>query len=179
MSENTNRKKANTNTPTNGDHQQKRRQTEEESSQQNLEEIKLLNENEIKYEIYILNEASSSSTSQDIDSIYQEMLAYIEKLTTKYTWNNEKFNLARPSRVHEPYFVCTGTLDFGDNLEDEWFVVYLIVKLTAKFGKKLCAQVNDYDGEFLLIHTANYLPEWASSAADNCMQNRVFIHEGN
>ena len=145
------------------------------SNEENLEEIKLFNENEIKYDIYILNETNNST---DIATFYQEMLDYIEKLNGNYIWNNEKFNLNRPQPLNESCFVCSGTLDFGDNLEDEWFVVYLIMKLSTKFTKKICAQVKDYDGEFLLIHAANFLPQWASSAADNCMNNRVYIFNG-
>jgi hypothetical protein len=143
--------------------------------EENLEEIKLLNENEIKYDIYVLNEGNGNG---DIVTFYQEMLDYIEKLNGNYIWNNEKFNLNRPQPLNDTCSVCSGTLDFGDNLEDEWFVVYLIVKLSTKFSKRLCAQVKDYDGEFLLIHVANFLPQWASSAANNCMDNRVFIYNG-
>lgn len=142
------------------------------SNDDHLEEIKLLNESEIKYDIYVLNETN------DLDAFYQEMLDYIVKLNGNYIWNNEKFSLTRPQRLNETCFLCSGSLDFGDNLEDEWFVVYLIFKLTSKFKRKLCAQVKDFDGEFLLIHAANFLPKWASSAADNCMNNRVFMFDG-
>lgn len=140
---------------------------------ENVEETKLINENEIKYDLFILN-----SESCDIDQFYIELTDQLKKLSSNYIWNNEKFALNKAHRLNEPYFVSSGTLDFGDNLEDEWFLVYLLTKLTQKYPKRLCAQVRDYDGEFLLIHTANYLPEWASSAADNCMSNRVFIYAG-
>jgi hypothetical protein len=147
--------------------------TEDENDSSKLEEIKLINENEIKYDLFILN------SDQDIDKFYGELVDHLKKLTAAYIWNNEKFVLDKaPQRLNEPYFVCSGSLDFGDNLEDEWFLVYCLTKLTQRFAKRLCAQVRDYDGEFLLIHTANYLPEWASSGADGRMTNRVFIHAG-
>jgi hypothetical protein len=39
---------------------------------------------------------------------------------------------------------------FGDNVEDEWFIVWLLLALTEKFPGA-AARVWDDDGEFLLI----------------------------
>ena len=144
-----------------------------------------LNENQIEYEIFILVENSKHK----IETFYEEMIDFVESINSKYIWNNEKFFLPnQPVRLDTPtptpntdslvsYYKCKGCIDYGDNLEDEWFVVYLLFNLTQKY-KNLLARVKDFDGDFLLIHSANYLPDWASSAADNCMNNRVFIYNG-
>ena len=118
------------------------------------------------------------------DEIYEKMIDYCNVLANDYLWNNEKFYLSRPSLVEfykdklTSYYACNGLFDYGDNVDDEWFTVYVLLKLTSKFSKILAAQIQDQDGEFMLIHSANYLPAWASSAADNFMQNRVFIYDG-
>jgi len=39
---------------------------------------------------------------------------------------------------------------FGDNVEDEWFVAWLVLELTRRF-EGATARVWDDDGEFLLI----------------------------
>ncbi|XP_077297702.1 ecdysoneless cell cycle regulator isoform X2 [Arctopsyche grandis] len=63
---------------------------------------------------------------------------------------------------------------YGDNIEDEWFIVYLILELTKRMPN-LIAQIVDNDGEFLLIEAADSLPSWANPSS--CI-NRVFISKG-
>ena len=62
-----------------------------------------------------------------------------------------------------------GCTEFGDNVEDEWFIVYLLQQITKTFPE-LTAKVGDNDGEFLLIEAADYLPKWLNP--DNS-ENRV------
>lgn len=61
------------------------------------------------------------------------------------------------------------TVQFGDNIEDEWFIVYLVLEITSLYDDIVC-QVNDSDGEFLLIEAADFLPNWINP--DNA-ENRV------
>ena len=51
-----------------------------------------------------------------------------------------------------------------------------MTKLTLKFKNQITCQIQDSDGEFLLIYLANYLPKWASNSI--IMKNRVFIFNG-
>jgi hypothetical protein len=133
-----------------------------------------LNESQIEYKIYLF-----IRENEDVQILYQEIIEYIEQLSQHYIWNNEKFQLKKPIESNNSNcYLSSGCIDFGDNLEDEWFIVFILFKLTSKFSKQLVAQTRDQDGDFLLIHAANYLPDWASSAADDCMNNRVFIYNG-
>lgn len=60
-----------------------------------------------------------------------------------------------------------GRTEYGDSVEDEWVVVWLLRRLTRKF-EDLWVKVNDSDGEFLLIEAAGTLPEWLEpEVADN------------
>lgn len=68
-----------------------------------------------------------------------------------------------------------GVTDYGDAVEDEWLIVYMLRELT-KSQPALWVRIVDADGEFLLIEAANVLPEWLSPELD---QNRVWIHDGN
>ncbi|XP_077038857.1 protein ecdysoneless homolog [Agelaius phoeniceus] len=52
-----------------------------------------------------------------------------------------------------------GTTVFGDNVEDEWFIVYLLREIAREFPG-LAASIDDNDGEFLLIEAADFLPKW-------------------
>uniref|UniRef100_A0A2I3GLB1 Ecdysoneless cell cycle regulator n=1 Tax=Nomascus leucogenys TaxID=61853 RepID=A0A2I3GLB1_NOMLE len=67
-----------------------------------------------------------------------------------------------------------GVTKFGDNIEDEWFIVYVIKQITKEFPE-LVARIEDNDGEFLLIEAADFLPKWLDP--DNST-NRVFFHHG-
>lgn len=62
-----------------------------------------------------------------------------------------------------------GISHYGDNIEDEWFIVFLLLQLTKEITG-LIVKVYDGDGEFLLIEAADYLPDWANP--DTC-ENRV------
>jgi SGT1 protein len=52
-----------------------------------------------------------------------------------------------------------GRTEYGDSVEDEWVIVWLLRELTKKF-EDLWNKINDSDGEFLLIEAAGTLPEW-------------------
>uniref|UniRef100_A0A8C4MG79 Ecdysoneless cell cycle regulator n=1 Tax=Equus asinus asinus TaxID=83772 RepID=A0A8C4MG79_EQUAS len=67
-----------------------------------------------------------------------------------------------------------GVTKFGDNIEDEWFIVYVVKQITKEFPE-LVARIEDNDGEFLLIEAADFLPKWLDP--DNST-NRVFFHHG-
>lgn len=60
-----------------------------------------------------------------------------------------------------------GITFYGENIQDEWFIVELLFHLTKKFDG-LIARVIDSDGEFMLIEAAEHLPQWANP--DTCMQ---------
>lgn len=68
-----------------------------------------------------------------------------------------------------------GVTHFGDNIQDEWFIVALLYEFTRQIPD-LIVRVADSDGEFLLIEAANHLPEWASNP-EQCT-NKVFIMNG-
>lgn len=68
----------------------------------------------------------------------------------------------------------SGHLRFGDNLEDEWFVVFLLFEISKAFPN-LSIRVWDSDGEFLLIESAFHLPKWLNPETS---ENRVFIRRG-
>ena len=67
-----------------------------------------------------------------------------------------------------------GITNFGDNVEDEWLIVYLLWEISKAFPQ-LWVRVSDSDGEFLLIEAAKVLPKWLSPENDT---NRVWIHQG-
>lgn len=93
-----------------------------------------------------------------------------------YIWQKDVFclHVCRTERgrgaesgrtAHEQYL--WGQVRFEDNIDDEWFLVWLLREISARFGN-LAVKVWDDDGEFLLIEAAYALPRWLSpEIADN------------
>lgn len=75
-------------------------------------------------------------------------------------------------------FIGTSTLsgrtEYGDSVEDEWVVTWLLRELTKKFND-LWVKITDSDGEFLLIEASGTLPAWLEP---DVAENRVWIHDG-
>jgi hypothetical protein len=152
-----------------------------------------LNETQITYKIFITinnNNNNNDHKKDNIETLFKSMKDHLDSLSSFYIWNNERLILDE-SKLQlitskketnfndKSIYLYKGQIDFGDNLEDEWFIVYLLKKLTAKYSGIVSAQCHDSDGEFILIQAANFLPKWASSAADASTLNRVFIFEDN
>ena len=68
-----------------------------------------------------------------------------------------------------------GKVSVGDNVEDEWFIISLLFYLSEKIPD-IVIQINDQDGEILLIESADYLPKWAQEP--DLAKNRVYIYKG-
>ncbi|KAM6306375.1 protein ecdysoneless homolog [Aegotheles albertisi] len=95
-------------------------------------------------------------------------------LLSAYIWQRQPFRLrCEPARGETPAHLGGRTL-FGDNVEDEWFIVYLVREITREFPG-LAARIDDNDGEFLLIEAADFLPEWLTPENSD---NRVFFYKG-
>jgi len=132
-----------------------------------------LDENEVEYKLII-----SKSEETVSDTFFKDIQSTLKSLTKNYIWNHEEFSLSDPTQVTSSLSICTGTVDFSSNIDDEWFIVYIMFELSKKFAFKIAIQLNDSDGEFLLIQAADFLPEWASSASNNSTLNRVFVFNG-
>ncbi|XP_050532620.1 protein ecdysoneless [Daktulosphaira vitifoliae] len=123
-----------------------------------------------------------------LNNLNDKILEWVEQSSKQYIWHKDRFNLIprycpndelwrslsnNSKNVPLPPHLY-GVTHYGDNIEDEWFIVYLLRELSKKFNE-LIIRVIDSDGEFLLIEAAEYLPKWASP--ENCDQ-RVYISNG-
>jgi len=69
-----------------------------------------------------------------------------------------------------------GLTNYGDSVEDEWLIVFMLKELSKTFTE-LWVKVVDTDGEFLLIEAANALPRWLNpEIVDNRVRNHFHIH---
>uniref|UniRef100_A0A8D2D8C7 Ecdysoneless cell cycle regulator n=1 Tax=Sciurus vulgaris TaxID=55149 RepID=A0A8D2D8C7_SCIVU len=141
------------------------------------EDMKLATvEDTVEYHLFLIPDES-----RDPEKHKEILQKYIERIMTQfapilvsYIWQNQPFNLKyKPGKGGVPAHLY-GVTKFGDNIEDEWFIVYIIKQITKEFPE-LIARIEDNDGEFLLIEAADFLPKWLDP--DNSA-NRVFFHQG-
>lgn len=71
-----------------------------------------------------------------------------------------------------PIFFFT-SLNFGENVEDEWFTVYLMLEISKEIPDVII-RVWDSDGEFLLIEAAEHLPQWCNPESC-CGKVKLFV----
>ncbi|KAI4314422.1 hypothetical protein L6164_027334 [Bauhinia variegata] len=129
---------------------------------------------------FLLNSTTSSELSSSLQSLHLQIIQTLSPFTDGYIWQHEPFTLSLPS-TPTPSCVCSsdlphlhGKLRFGDNLDDEWFTVFLLFQISLQFPS-LSIRVWDTDGEFLLIEAAYHLPRWVNP--ENSL-NRVFVRGG-
>lgn len=107
------------------------------------------------------------------ESLREEMNKIIEILSQDYIWHRDKFKIqvVENNLLDVPIHLSSITC-FGDNIEDEWFILYLCLEITKKYPN-IVVQIRDNDGDFILIEAADYLPSWANP---DTTLNRVFVY---
>lgn len=155
--------------------------------------VEQLSENTVEYMLFVVeNQQSEARKARTrLETIRKAALELVQSLTKDYIWQREGFEISLKSEHGEfsperSFFnACSncsslgllflhGTTDYGDAIEDEWLIVYILCELT-KGHPDLWLRVGDSDGEFLLVEAANVLPRWLSPEID---RYRVWIHLG-
>ncbi|KAL5078965.1 hypothetical protein RYX36_007386 [Vicia faba] len=125
----------------------------------------------------------TTATTTTLQSLHLQILQSISPFTTDYIWQHHPFNLSIslppnpttcqcPSSSKLPHL--HGHLRYGDNLDDEWFTVFLLFHISTHFPS-LSIRLWDSDGEFLLIEAAFHLPRWVNPETTD---NRIFLRNG-
>ncbi|KAK4068459.1 transcriptional regulator family: SGT1 [Trichoderma aggressivum f. europaeum] len=136
--------------------------------------VEQLSENTVEYMLFVVEDQQSEARKARtrLEAIRKAAVELVQSLTKDYIWQREGFEISLKSE-HGLLFLH-GTTDYGDAIEDEWLIVYILCELT-KAHPDLWLRVGDSDGEFLLVEAANVLPRWLSPEID---RYRVWIHLG-
>ncbi|XP_066549451.1 protein ecdysoneless homolog isoform X2 [Amia ocellicauda] len=135
-----------------------------------------LAEDTVQYRLFLAqpDPSDTRAAEQCLQQHLERVLAQCAPLLVQYIWQDQTFNIKYcPEKGGVPAHLA-GSTRFGDNVEDEWFIVYLMLEITRAFPL-LAARVEDNDGEFLLIEAADCLPRWLSPESS---ENRVFLYRG-
>ncbi|KAI1848322.1 hypothetical protein JX265_008897 [Neoarthrinium moseri] len=131
-----------------------------------------LPENCVEYVLLILDsQLEARKLLSALETTRKAALQLAGRLTKDYIWQRDGLQLELKSGQGLAYL--HGLSYYGDSVEDEWLIVYLLRELT-KSHPNLWLRVFDSDGEFLLVEAANVLPPWLSPEIDG---NRVWIHQ--
>ncbi|KAI4597810.1 hypothetical protein KJ359_004086 [Pestalotiopsis sp. 9143b] len=131
-----------------------------------------LPENCVEYILFILDgQLEARKLSSSLETVRKAAVQLAEKLTKDYIWQRDGLQLNIHSDKGLVYL--RGTSYYGDSVEDEWLIVYLLREL-SKSSPNLWIRIFDSDGEFLLVEAANVLPSWLSPEIDS---NRVWINQ--
>ncbi|CAI2171851.1 14211_t:CDS:10 [Funneliformis geosporum] len=120
-------------------------------------------EDQVYYSIYFPFPSTSNHESflQETSAL---ILSELSQYLKGYIWQKDSFQLK---------LIKNESARFGDCIDDEWFIVFLLRQISLKF-KDAVISVSDYDGEFLLIEAAKQLPSWLDPSNS---QNRIFIYQ--
>ncbi|KAK9959479.1 hypothetical protein ABG768_009603 [Culter alburnus] len=133
-------------------------------------------EDAVQYQLFLVHTDPSDAEANErfLKQILQNILAEIAPLLVPYIWQHQSFNLRyHPEKGDVPAHLG-GVTEFGDNVEDEWFIIYLLKHITHIFSD-VAVVVYDNDGQFILIEAAEHLPKWLDPDSS---ENRVFLYRG-
>ena len=126
-------------------------------------------EDYVEYSIYPVDwNLPIEQTKQQLIDLRTKCLASISTYILQYMWHQSPFSLI----AKQDYLY--GRVEITDNIEDEWYVISLLFKLT-ELHPDIAINVMDQDGEVLLIEAADHLPTWAQDP-ETC-HNRVYIYK--
>ncbi|KAL4931240.1 putative regulatory factor Sgt1 [Aspergillus undulatus] len=118
----------------------------------------------------VVDEAADTRTR--LTEVHKSSAELTKQLLKDYIWQRDPFRLEITK--NDGTTTLSGRTNFGDSVEDEWVVVYLLLELTKKH-KDIWATVTDNDGQFLLAEAAGALPSWLEP---EIADNRVWLHQG-
>ncbi len=137
-----------------------------------------MEEDTVRYTIYptSFSTSSASATSatgkSDLDSLLQRCLSAALPHASAYLWHRDSFCL----RADEARGCLAGEVRYGNNAEDEWFVVALLARVTREVDGAVARVEDAADGELLLIEAADHLPRWAQEP--EAAGGRAFLCRG-
>ena len=122
-----------------------------------------------------VNNSSVDTSLKDMISLREQIIAIITPMINKYMWHNDKLRIKIILPDNDTPIYLGGLLEYGDCVDDEWFVVSVLYEVSKKLTQ-LNISITDVDGEFLLIEASNAdIPDWIGPENS---ENRVWIKKG-
>ncbi|KAL9578237.1 MAG: hypothetical protein Q9212_005843 [Teloschistes hypoglaucus] len=134
------------------------------------------------------SKASDFQIREQLRQVQTAATALCRPLLKDFIWQRDHFNLeliqnhgelmsaidAAALLNFKGLSFLRGRTNFGDSVDDEWLIVYLLRELSRQFPL-IWIRIVDSDGEFLLVEAADALPKWLNPEV---AENRVWINKG-
>ena len=134
---------------------------------------KTLPEDCVEYAIYLIDAKLNDYEGQKkLREVQLSATQLTRKLLKDFIWQRQGFQLELERDKGRS--LLHGQTNYGDSVEDEWLIVYILREL-SKQHPVIWIRVVDADGQFLLIEAANSLPIWLNP---EIADYRVWINEG-
>ncbi|KAL3660464.1 hypothetical protein V7S43_014612 [Phytophthora oleae] len=131
--------------------------------------------NEVRY-CFFLPATSTSQYQVDLHAAEQQheaFIAFATQQTQDFQWHKHRFHL-QVRTTETGRYILSGSTSVGDAIMDEWVVAKLVFDITNRFPG-VVGRIADSDGEFLLIESAEALPDWVTPEDSD---RRVFVLNG-
>ena len=134
---------------------------------------KSLPEDCVEYTIYIIDSKLPDLERRDLlRQVQSAAIKLTNELLKDFIWQRESFKLSLQREDGRSFL--RGRTNYGDSVEDEWLIVYILRELSKQFPKTWI-RITDTDGQFLLIEAANALPRWLNPEIADF---RVWLNNG-
>ncbi len=85
----------------------------------------------------------AGAAAEDVQALCIELMNHVLPHIKGYIWQRDRFGLRVGARDRPPWQrgeqdaapppTLWGIVAFGDNIEDEWFIVWLLIDITRRF----------------------------------------------
>ncbi len=134
---------------------------------------KTLPEDCVEYAICVLDsKLNDLEIQQQLRQVQIAAIKMTSELLKGFIWQREQFQLK--AKREDNRRLLYGRTNYGDSVNDEWLVVYILRELSKQFPQ-IWITVFDTDGQFLLIEAANVLPRWVNPEIADF---RVWLNSG-
>jgi hypothetical protein len=122
-------------------------------------------EDRLIFHVYAIDTVDRSTEA--INALAATLCATLRDATCAHLWQRDALRLGVDASTQS---IC-GEVRVGDNIDDEWFALRLLLDAVDRLAPRHALAVSDADGEFLLIEAATALPAWLEPATSG---NRLF-----
>uniref|UniRef100_A0A3B3ZWV6 Uncharacterized protein n=1 Tax=Periophthalmus magnuspinnatus TaxID=409849 RepID=A0A3B3ZWV6_9GOBI len=110
-------------------------------------------EDTVQYKLFLVQFADINQIEKRLTNLMEEIWGKFATLLAQYIWHHQPFNLKLYHEKDIPAHLG-GSTQFTDNVEDEWFIVYLLQQITEAFPElaaRYYVQVFIYRGDMHII----------------------------
>ena len=134
---------------------------------------KVLPEDCVEYTVYSLDlTLTDLERREKLRQVQTAGVKLTNQLLKDFIWQRESFKLSLERKDGRSFL--RGRTSYGDSVEDEWLIVYILRELSKQFPT-IWIRLADNDGQFLLVEAANALPRWLNPEIADF---RVWLNRG-